>query len=1184
MKLHKLSPKKWCLSLVALLVMMFSSLEADAHAVQVGYYVLPNGFLRVYIEHWHGDMTTQSLVGNGMSITTTYGSSSVTQNVNPTGAVNNTAWNALPFSGTGITILGKTSQANMYRDWAYYDFAPAACGVPLVITLNGGLTVVLTEADANLWPKTITGTFVDNSGPTITPVNNTATVACGSTGTNVNFSSTVVDNCTQGLTASYSIAPGSFFPVGTTNVTATSTDGNGNTTTSTIPVIVSVVDNVPPVLTSCPANMVVGNDLNSCGAVVNYALPAYSDNCGIASMSQIAGLAPGSVFPMGNTVNTFRVTDGSGNSVTCSFVITVNDVQPPTPVTKNAVVALSSNETASITVSDINNGSYDNCGPVTVSVSGQLNYTCADIGRVIPVTLTVVDGKGMISTASATVTVTDPGSYCNAAPVAVCKPLTLSAGSGCNQSANASDFDGGSTDADGDALTFTVSPAGPYAIGTTNVTLTVTDTKGASSSCSTTVTVVDNTAPTVSCPSPIAVNNDPGQCGAFVLVPAPAISDNCNVVCNTEGLDEYPAGNVTGQSPQWTVWPGGQSAVVTTERYLSAPNSLKVTGDPWGGPVDQVFKLGNQTTGNWTLSFSIYIPAGKTGYYNLQHTESLNSWAHQVKFNSDGVGVLNSNGPNTIFNYPQDQWFEVKQLINQVTDQTSLYINGVHIKTWQFSTHANSPAINNQLGAFNFFPITHSNFMGAPEPNPSATPLFYVDDITLCGDAGQIGTYVSRRYSKKYPVGTTPVAITISDMAGNKTVCNSFAVTVTDNENPWISGLSPVQVNADNGSCSATGVNLGTPATGDNCGVSGVTNDAPASYPVGATNVTWTVTDIHGNSTSLVQKVVVTDNQPPVITCTTDKFFCYAGTQYNVGMLSVSDNCGIGSLHFDITGATVRSGSGASASGLFNVGTSTITWTVTDIHGNVSTCSSTVTVNPPVSVAVPDAMAYAAGVQANTVYIGYAPAQSITISAQPAGGTAPYSYSWSNGATTSSITVSPASAGSYNYTVTITDAKGCTASFTRTITAVDVRCGNKNDKVLVCHKTTSTTNPYVQICVSANAVASHLANGSYLGACTNNAVTRTSRPSVQEASAKAVMAYPNPSRGIVNLQLKNFAAGKVNVQVVNTLGKLIISKDVNVSYLLQDETLDLQGMPAGMYQVRIVGNDGVVTTGIVIGR
>src|SRR5678816_1375691 len=67
------------------------------------------------------------------------------------------------------------------------------------------------------------------------------------------------------------------------------------------------------------------------------------------------------------------------------------------------------------------------------------------------------------------------------------------------------------------------------------------------------------------------------------------------------------------------------------------------------------------------------------------------------------------------------------------------------------------------------------------------------------------------------------------------------------------------------GKCYATGVALGSPTTADNCGVRSTTNDAPSEFPVGNTTVTWTVTDIHGNTNTCQQTVTVTDNEQPTI-------------------------------------------------------------------------------------------------------------------------------------------------------------------------------------------------------------------------------------------------------------------------------------------------------------------------------
>ena len=139
-------------------------------------------------------------------------------------------------------------------------------------------------------------------------------------------------------------------------------------------------------------------------------------------------------------------------------------------------------------------------------------------------------------------------------PVALCRNVTVSAGPDCT--ANAS-IDNGSFDPDsGDTITLSQSPPGPYPLGTTSVTLTVTNSHGASSQCTGTVTVIDDTPPTISDVSAApSVLWPPNHKMVDVTINYTA-ADNCGpVTCllsvtSNEPIDGTAAGNT---SPDWQV-------------------------------------------------------------------------------------------------------------------------------------------------------------------------------------------------------------------------------------------------------------------------------------------------------------------------------------------------------------------------------------------------------------------------------------------------------------------------------------------------------------------------------------------------------------------------------------------------------------------------------------------------------
>ena len=362
-----------------------------------------------------------------------------------------------------------------------------------------------------------------------------------------------------------------------------------------------------------------------------------------------------------------------------------------------------------------------------------------------------------------------------------------------------------------------------------------------------------------------------------------------------------------------------------------------------------------------------------------------------------------------------------------------------------------------------------------------------------------------------------------------------------------ITAPANIEVSTDPGTCTASNVQLGSPVIAGTCFQS-VTNNAPAVFPRGITTVTWTLLDYQGNVSTAKQTITVTDAEKPLIQAPAAQYFCATASNYTIPSPVYRDNCSLAGIMYSITGATVRSSTGDNASGLYNSGTSTITWRVLDMSGNASTATTTVHVSSSFQATINDSNALDQGVNANTVYKGYDPASSLELSVSTQG-TGPYTYRWSNGATTPSITVSPSAAT--NYTVTVTDAAGCSVQASKTINVEDVRCGNKNDKVMVCHVAPGNGNSK-SLCISSNAVASHLKNGSYLGSCSN--VTAPIVHRAENTSSKvnsdrmSVTTFSNPTSAQFGIVVHSSnTKEKVYFRVYSADGRLLKFRTVNAN-------------------------------------
>ncbi len=251
-----------------------------------------------------------------------------------------------------------------------------------------------------------------------------------------------------------------------------------------------------------------------------------------------------------------------------------------------------------------------------------------------------------------------------------------------------------------------------------------------------------------------------------------------------------------------------------------------------------------------------------------------------------------------------------------------------------------------------------SYFHLAPDWNP-----FYVDNcpggvtitLTLSGATNQAESVQSTLEGTIFNLGTTSVLWRFYDAATptQNVAFFGFTVEVVDNQNPIITSCPPAvgPINNDAGFCTAN-INPGVPIASDNCTDITITNDytggatAVGDYPVGTTTVTWTVTDDAGNFVTCTQNITVVDNEAPTFDCpanqgpiSNDLGLCSAVVS-GIDPTNVVENCTVLDTTYSLTGATIASGTGSASGETFNVGTTTVQYTISDINGNSTTCAS----------------------------------------------------------------------------------------------------------------------------------------------------------------------------------------------------------------------------------------------------
>ncbi|WP_194768400.1 HYR domain-containing protein [Tamlana sp. I1] len=820
-----------------------------------------------------------------------------------------------------------------------------ACSVNLSIDVDtfdcsniGANTVTLTVTDnsgnSSSCPATVT--VEDTMNPTVTcaanATRNTDSGTCEYTVQGTEFDPIAIgDNCgvakVRNSINGAATLNGVKLPIGNNTVGWFIDDVNGNSVNCSM--AITVEDNQDPTIT-CAANATRVADSGVCGYTVQGTEfdATSNDNCNVSIVNNfnLTSTLAGEVIPPGVNNILWRVTDPGGNSDTCTMSITVEDNEDPTPVCQNITVALDNMGQATIQASQIDNGSTDNCGIANLSLD-KTSFDCSNIGA-NTVTLTVTDTSGNTATCTATVTVED-----TIKPVVSCLNSQIKdRDSGvCYYTVQGTEFDPTSSD---NCTVSTVTnninnmatlDGAQLPVGTTAITWTVTDSSGNQSSCSFSAIIINLDPPVIDCVPNGTREIDSGVCTYTVQGTEfdATVSNACN---NTTLINDFngaatlngavlPLGNTT---VTWTAKEDGFSDVTCTTVITVEDNVAPVA-------MCKDVELALDANGTATLTAN----------------------------DMDNGSSDNCGGPLT-FSFSKTDFdcndfnsaFFITMTVTDASGNSSTCQADVLVvdKMAPVVTCPGDMSFATTTGLCDYL-VEDSSLDATYVENCPDRDVVFTNDYT--GSSSLNGA--------SFPVGVTTVTWTATDNYGhtnsNSGSC-SMTVTVADNEPPVVyCDVATVYLDA-NGNASIDEFDIGGNTGFDNCSGTNLIFDVmPNTFDcfdsTGDQSVTMTVTDESGNSTSCTTKVTVLDKIPPTFTCpanatrSTDASFCnyqVQGTEFDP--TNIDDNCS--NLGWTISNNINFSSTLDGA--LFNLGDNDVIWSVTDFHGNNTTCTMTITI------------------------------------------------------------------------------------------------------------------------------------------------------------------------------------------------------------------------------------------------
>jgi hypothetical protein len=380
------------------------------------------------------------------------------------------------------------------------------------------------------------------------------------------------DNCGGILEKSLSLDRFTCVNLGPNQVSLTVKDSSNNVQRCIA--VVTILDTIPP-LAICQDLTIYLDSLGKASITPEQVDSESRDNCGLVQ-SRVLSKANFTCADLG--VQTVRLTesDGSGNKHDCTARITVKDTIKPIIKCRNATIFLGPDGQALLSLSQVNAGSSDNCGNLSLSLSKTI-FTCVDRGE-RTVTLRGVDPSGNRDSCVLTVKIVD-----QIKPIAKCKNITLSLKANGRVIVKPQDLNNGSNDnCIIDSIAIDKTEFNCQNIGENLVSFKVWDAERNAAECLALITIVDSLPPVVICPLDLEVNSNADgdqNCsytvGNLRLDPS-GVSDNCKL---KKARHNYVAAS-NDSTLLGAVFPVGLSTVTWTLEDVNGQKStctIKVT-------------------------------------------------------------------------------------------------------------------------------------------------------------------------------------------------------------------------------------------------------------------------------------------------------------------------------------------------------------------------------------------------------------------------------------------------------------------------------------------------------------------------------------------------------------------------------------------------------------------------------